>query len=203
MKNELQQKLLKKYPEFFSHINSRKIYTGEKSVHQDVENLLDQKDIVLPIQFGFEVGDGWYVLLDELMNSIQSYIKAEANSNKYQPRYVLIRMLHHSLSNSRFKHFRSLGYFIFKYAPKRKAIPIKVYIDQVKEKFGGLRFYYHGGDDMIDGMVSFAESLSYRICEFCGSSENVGHTNGWIFTVCKNCMKTNDHMKNRIWIPIE
>jgi hypothetical protein len=35
-----------------------------------------------------------------------------------------------------------------------------VVVQQVKEKFGGLRFYYYGGDDIIAGMVSFAEAMS-------------------------------------------
>ena len=41
--------------------------------------------------------------------------------------------------------------------------------DQVKEKFGTLRFYYTGGDDRIDGMVRMAESMSAVTCETCGA----------------------------------
>ena len=64
-------------------------------------------------------------------------------------------------------------------------------VTQVKEKFGGLRFYYDGGNNYIDGMVSFAEAMSYKTCEFCGTTHNVGQTNkGWIFTICKECIDT-------------
>ena len=41
---------------------------------------------------------------------------------------------------------------------------------QVKEKFGGLRFYIHGGDDEILKMISKAESESYKICSKTGKS---------------------------------
>lgn len=39
---------------------------------------------------------------------------------------------------------------------------------QVKEKFGGLRFYYRGGDPMIRGMVLMACAMADRTCEICG-----------------------------------
>ena len=43
-----------------------------------------------------------------------------------------------------------------------------VTIDQIKEKFGELRFYYSGGDQEIAGMVQFAEYLSSKTCEVSG-----------------------------------
>ena len=59
---------------------------------------------------------------------------------------------------------------------------------QVKEKFGTLRFYYSGGNEFINGIVSHAEFLSGCICEKCGTTQNVGTTTGsWITTICKNC----------------
>ena len=62
--------------------------------------------------------------------------------------------------------------------------PIK--FDQIKEKYGGLRIYYSGGDDYIHGVVSMAEEYSYKVCEVCGSfgKPNKG---GWITTLCDNC----------------
>lgn len=60
----------------------------------------------------------------------------------------------------------------------------QVVLDQVKSKFGGLRFYYTGGDDYISGLVSMAESMSEVTCETCGSpGERQG--NGWIYTACE------------------
>ena len=60
---------------------------------------------------------------------------------------------------------------------------------QVKEKFGGLRFYINGADDFVYGMISFAEHLSYQICEECGSTKNIIHTKGWISTICQKCLE--------------
>lgn len=50
-----------------------------------------------------------------------------------------------------------------------------------------LRFYYSGGDDLVFGMTWLAEHLSYGICEFCGTTENIGQTSGWITTMCEKC----------------
>ena len=69
MKTELQKQLLAKYPEFFAHTR-KKIYIGEKPMEKEIKELLAQKDIIEPIQFGFEWGDGWFMLLDELMGNI-------------------------------------------------------------------------------------------------------------------------------------
>ena len=60
---------------------------------------------------------------------------------------------------------------------------------QVKEKYGGLRFYLNQESDMIHGMVWIAESMSYTICEDCGSTDGVTQTEGWISTLCKKCIK--------------
>lgn len=62
---------------------------------------------------------------------------------------------------------------------------------QVKEKFGGLCFYTYGGDEYIDGMISFAESMSYHICSECGDpSEKQDNHRGWIYTLCKKCKES-------------
>ena len=59
---------------------------------------------------------------------------------------------------------------------------------QLKEKFGQMRLYFDGGGDHIGGMVSFAENLSYSICEECGSTDKVKQTSGWITSLCAKCM---------------
>lgn len=59
----------------------------------------------------------------------------------------------------------------------------QVVVDQVKEKFGTLRFYYHGGDDYISGLVSMAESMSGITCETCGKP-GTQTSGGWIKTAC-------------------
>ena len=62
----------------------------------------------------------------------------------------------------------------------------QVTLDQVKEKFGTLRFYYSGGDDYISGMVSLAESMTGVTCEECSAPAET-HGPGWIRTICKLC----------------
>jgi len=56
-------------------------------------------------------------------------------------------------------------------------------VDQVKEKFGRLRFYLSREDDVLHGMVSMAEYMSGQICETCGHR---GKTRGgsWMVTLC-------------------
>ena len=46
---------------------------------------------------------------------------------------------------------------------------IQVEATQVKEKYGTLRFYYLGGNEYINGLISMAESMSAVTCETCGS----------------------------------
>src|SRR5258708_20889118 len=43
-----------------------------------------------------------------------------------------------------------------------------VYVAQIKEKFGSLRFYMNQSVFFIDGAIAMAEHMSYRICEDCG-----------------------------------
>ncbi len=77
-----------------------------------------------------------------------------------------------------------------------------IQITQIKEKFGGLRFYYDGGDDYIYGLASFAERMCDLTCEHCGSNVDIGTTSGWITTLCRICStdeKTN--RGNKEWMP--
>lgn len=59
----------------------------------------------------------------------------------------------------------------------------QVVVHQIKEKFGGLRFYYGGGDDTIDGMVRMAEAIAGITCETCGAPGK-SRSGGWIRTLC-------------------
>lgn len=64
-----------------------------------------------------------------------------------------------------------------------------IVIEQVKEKFGGLRFYVSYEPDELSEMIRKAEEDSYGICETCGSKIDVGHTSGWIQTICRKCIQ--------------
>lgn len=59
----------------------------------------------------------------------------------------------------------------------------QVVVAQIKEKFGGLRFYYDGGDEQISGMVRMAEAWADVACEECGAI-GTRRSGGWIRTLC-------------------
>jgi hypothetical protein len=59
-----------------------------------------------------------------------------------------------------------------------------VVVQQVKEKFGTLRFYYYGGDDTVFGMVAYAEAISGMTCEDCGDKGTIDWEKPWVRTVC-------------------
>ena len=66
---------------------------------------------------------------------------------------------------------------------KQSEIVPQVTVAQIKEKFGGLRFYYDGGDDTINGMVRMAEAWADASCEVCGAPGK-SRNGGWIKTLC-------------------
>lgn len=80
----------------------------------------------------------------------------------------------------------------------RDNLPVRVV--QVKEKFGGLRFYYDwlGGkpsDGSFREQVHEAENASFKICEECGQPGQTGGS-GWIRTLCSACRAKKRHGDN-------
>lgn len=61
---------------------------------------------------------------------------------------------------------------------------------QIKEKFGGLRYYVEGHQDLFEIERKY-EELSYSTCEKCGSTEHVlvGTNNNsyWVKSLCNDC----------------
>ncbi len=73
----------------------------------------------------------------------------------------------------------------------------KMVLDQIKEKFGGLRFYARtptGTRYEIRGMIQMAEAMSVTICDSCG---NKGKTrnHAWRRTLCDKCEKKQNKGK--------
>lgn len=66
---------------------------------------------------------------------------------------------------------------------KESEVVPQVVVTQIKEKFGGLRFYYDGGDDRVQGMVAMAEAWADKSCEECGAPGTSGGR-GWLKTLC-------------------
>ncbi len=65
-------------------------------------------------------------------------------------------------------------------------------IIQVKEKFGGLRFYINEGSEKIFNRISEAEKLSYELCEICGNKGELRKDKSWITTLCDNHNQKKD-----------
>jgi hypothetical protein len=113
--------------------------------------------------WGFEHGDGWYNILDSMCHLIQARIDSDSNYIKW------------CLENGT--------------TPPEK-IPQVVAV-QAKEKFGTLRFYYDGGDNIIHGVVAMAEEISGHICEVCGDAGKI-RDEGWIRTLCDKHARQDD-----------
>lgn len=59
---------------------------------------------------------------------------------------------------------------------------------QVKEKFGGLRFYMTLYNKEFEAVISEAAKKSFTICESCGKKGQLIKA-GWLYTSCKKCAK--------------
>ena len=64
----------------------------------------------------------------------------------------------------------------------------KYRILQVKEKFGGLRWYDNGCTEAGNKIIDKYERLSYRTCICCGKPAKY-MTLGWISPFCEDCIK--------------
>ena len=126
--------------------------------------------------WGFDCGDGWYNILNHLMGSIQHHIDWKEKQHNWAVEW----------NKEHPNELREVP----------DLVP-QVTLDQVKEKFGTLRFYYTGGDDYISGMVSLAESLTAVTCEGCGNpGERRG--GGWIHTYCNSCEEARELERSQI-----
>jgi len=58
-------------------------------------------------------------------------------------------------------------------------------IDQIKEKFGSLRYYVSGAGEEGYELISETEAVSAHICEECGEPGTLKGRNGWLSTRCE------------------
>lgn len=107
---------------------------------------------------GFAIGEGWWPIVEKLCEAIQSRIDWKKKTRESL------------LQRNEYDH----------------PIPdevTQVVVMQVKEKFGGLRFYYSGGDQYVRGLVDMAEAWCDETCESCGE-RGTKRYEGWIRTLC-------------------
>lgn len=166
MTKELDELLCKKYPDIFRDRQSPMHSTS--------------------MCWGFDCGDGWFALIDTLCASLMHPVntareayeervatRAEIDAGKRPP--------------TEYASDHAIAVAKAKWEWEKTRIPIAM---QVKEKFGGLRFYVRNGTDEHDTMIDFAESMSYRICEICGTTKDAECRidGGWHRTLCIPCM---------------
>jgi hypothetical protein len=108
--------------------------------------------------WGIECNNGWYEILASLCWMIRQHEDNKIWTKKYFE------------ENDPEKLKQEPEYF-----------PVK--FDQIKEKYGGLRLYFSGGDEYVEGLVSMAEAISYKTCEVCGNKGEC-NKNGWFTTLC-------------------
>ena len=175
MRNELDEKLCKDHPKIFANRDGDLTTTA--------------------MCWGFECGDGWYNIINSLCHLIQGHIDWHNNRRERAIKY-----------NEMIKQAQSGDFTLFDayyagYNPEYIAttkekimthslwdIPEpmpQVVAEQVKEKFGTLRFYTNLSDDYIRGAISMAEAMSAVTCEECGNPGQSNQT-GWLRVRCKD-----------------
>lgn len=125
-------------------------------------------------------GDGWFQILWNICSEVDDYIAQIKHHNQWcqdQIQAVLqgLGRFEKLSDEQRTAEIEKLNEDI-------KIIPL-FNIVQIKEKFGTLRFYYDGGDKVIDRIVSMGERFSESTCEYCGKPGKL-RQGGWLKTLC-------------------
>ncbi len=181
MREELDKQLCEKYPKLFQNRHASMSTTC--------------------MCWGFACGEGWYPIINALCQQIDGHVswarKQRARAlvfNRKLKRAIAAQNISYLLKpNASTWEIRDaeedLALERFKDVPERVEY---VVVDQVKEKFGTLRFYYHGGDSTVYGMVRMAEAMSAVICEKCSAPATTAQTGYWVNTLCDCCRKELD-----------
>ena len=114
-----------------------------------------------------DVEPGWYNILDTLSGLLSAGVR--------QARY--------NLEFAKNKKFLDENDIKSKQKILDTALDELPIIVQIKEKFGGLRFYINNGTEEMENYIRFAESMSLCTCARCGSPGKIRNT-GWSRTLC-------------------
>jgi len=156
MRKELDEALCAKYPMIFKDRNANMQVTA--------------------MCWGLECGDGWYNIIDVLCGLLTSdYRQAQS---RYE--YLIETGVGNVLYGTKTVTQEAIDEAKVRMDEEAAKVPVA---SQVKEKFGGLRFYVQAATDNHYQYISFAESMSYRTCESCGNPGKT-YTDGWHTTLC-------------------
>jgi hypothetical protein len=143
--------------------------------------------------WGFDVGDGWYPLLEEAALKLEPLCKAEHDKYAHLEKrwYKHVRIVLY-WSNKVPEAFKVLYWLANRLIPNLSN-PFHWYgggprASQVKEKFGTLRFYLTHGTDEMYAITDEAERRSASTCEACGKPGKL-RGRGWLYTRCAKCWK--------------
>ena len=157
MRKELDEALCAKYPLIF------------RDRHENMQ--------VTAMCWGFECGDGWYKIIDTLCGLlISDYRSAKSRSDSIKD---LVNKPQWE-GSKKIVTQEQIDAAKTKLEEETLKVPVAV---QVKEKFGGLRFYVQAATDKHYNYITFAESMSYHTCEECGALGKT-YTDGWHKTLC-------------------
>jgi hypothetical protein len=156
MRKELDEALCAKYPLIFKDRNADMRTTA--------------------MCWGLECGEGWYNIIDTLCGLLTSDYRGAKSRYDHLMEVGVDNVLYGTKTVTQ----EALDESKAKLDEETLKVPVAV---QVKEKFGGLRFYVQAATDKHYQYISFAESMSYRTCESCGAPGKT-YTDGWHTTLC-------------------
>lgn len=124
---------------------------------------------------GFAIGEGWFKIIEALCTQIDSHVKWKRGQRARD--LIYNRKQKRNPQVEEYEEFSETGF--------REVIEKvdHVYVRQIKEKFGGLRFYTNGGDQYVSGLIGMAESWAAQTCERCGET-GTRRLGGWVRTLC-------------------
>ena len=130
-------------------------------------------------EYGYDaVGEGWHHILEALD-------------------IMMVNGVNHAQNNAN-------GTVREEFRDKECEEDASINILQIKEKFGCLRVYWQGKglgssiDQELRGAAYMAETLSFKVCEQCGSIKEVetrarkNQKMGWVKNYCAKCHEEND-----------
>lgn len=153
---------------------------------------------------GFSIGAGWYPIIESLVSQIDHHTKHKRNmrARDLRKQRAKDKGMEAMIAFMVGKKGREPSDWDIERAEEAMENDIDITpklnwieIQQIKEKFGGLRFYYDGGDDEISGMVRMAESWAANSCETCGN-KGERRSGGWVRTLCDHHEELYQSRKN-------